>query len=407
MPKGQKGINKMKKNIFKKIVASLATVAMAAGLFTVMPAEEAKAADQQIKIIFDDTEGVADSWAAVSVYTHAGGPEYAGGWSGTAMTKKDTRLYEATITVPDTTLTSKEVKVTGATKEKGGTVTQTGADFVGVDLDAGKETRDLEVFVKLEGDFTGVDLSKVCFYQHDDGFEGSLKVNWPGTEMTLKDGVYYAKIKIAKANTEFHGNVNNGGDTFKIEKIKIKDFSTGKIYITAKADKTAEVATSKPASWTTSSGSTTTPTPTPGSKTPEVKNEVKVEVTLDPSLKWDEVYVHAWGDNFSTKWPGVKMTAKNGKYYATIDTKLTKLSYVISAGDGKDQTIDIADVNGQDVKITVTAKKDAEGKKFVATAAGSKGAANTGDVAPVVVMLVVAMAAASVVIASKKKTICE
>lgn len=44
MPKGQKGINKMKKNIFKKIVASLATVAMAAGLFTAMPAEEAKAA---------------------------------------------------------------------------------------------------------------------------------------------------------------------------------------------------------------------------------------------------------------------------------------------------------------------------------------------------------------------------
>ena len=33
----------MKKNIFKKIVASLATVAMAAGLFTAMPAEEAKA----------------------------------------------------------------------------------------------------------------------------------------------------------------------------------------------------------------------------------------------------------------------------------------------------------------------------------------------------------------------------
>ena len=34
----------MKKNIFKKIVASLATAAMAAGLFTAMPAEEAKAA---------------------------------------------------------------------------------------------------------------------------------------------------------------------------------------------------------------------------------------------------------------------------------------------------------------------------------------------------------------------------
>lgn len=51
MPKGQKGINKMKKNIFKKIVASLATVAMAAGLFTAMPAEEAKAADPELYLV--------------------------------------------------------------------------------------------------------------------------------------------------------------------------------------------------------------------------------------------------------------------------------------------------------------------------------------------------------------------
>ena len=49
MPKGQKGINKMKKNIFKKIVASLATVAMAAGLFTAMPVEEAKA-DERVAV---------------------------------------------------------------------------------------------------------------------------------------------------------------------------------------------------------------------------------------------------------------------------------------------------------------------------------------------------------------------
>ena len=42
----------MKKNIFKKIVASLATVAMAAGLFTAMPAEEAKAAATTKEVIF-------------------------------------------------------------------------------------------------------------------------------------------------------------------------------------------------------------------------------------------------------------------------------------------------------------------------------------------------------------------
>ena len=62
MPKGQKGINKMKKNIFKKIVASLATVAMAAGLFTAMPVEEAKAAEVTKEVIFvlSDDKNVKD-----------------------------------------------------------------------------------------------------------------------------------------------------------------------------------------------------------------------------------------------------------------------------------------------------------------------------------------------------------
>ena len=52
----------MKKNIFKKIVASLATVAMAAGLFTAMPVEEAKAAEVTKEVIFvlSDDKNVKD-----------------------------------------------------------------------------------------------------------------------------------------------------------------------------------------------------------------------------------------------------------------------------------------------------------------------------------------------------------
>ena len=46
----------MKKNIFKKIVASLATVAMAAGMFAAMPAEEAKAAEKTKEVIFTVTD---------------------------------------------------------------------------------------------------------------------------------------------------------------------------------------------------------------------------------------------------------------------------------------------------------------------------------------------------------------
>ena len=53
----------MKKNIFKKIVASLATVAMAAGLFTAMPAEEAKAAvDWNDGTVYIHGEKISGSW---------------------------------------------------------------------------------------------------------------------------------------------------------------------------------------------------------------------------------------------------------------------------------------------------------------------------------------------------------
>ena len=104
------------------------------------------------------------------------------------------------------------------------------------------------------------------------------------------------------------------------------------------------------------------------------------------------------------------MTKKDGKWYATLDTTLTKLSFVVSNGNGE-QTVDIENVEGKEVKITLGAK-NAEGK-FEGTATGSTGstgAAGTqkpGDVAPVAIMLVVAAVAAAMVVASKKKVICE
>ena len=410
----------MKKNIFKKIVASLATVAMAAGLFTAMPAEEAKAADDTVTVRIKVTGELVASADNMNFYNWVPG-ETLGGWPGSAMTKEAAGLFYIDVEVPASTtvisgkfngdvesndVTGIEVKKEVATvtiaSDKSYTIAYSGNDLQTVDLDEGKQTKNIEVNVK----YNGTTNEKMYAHVWEDGFAGSKVQQWPGYELTLANGVYSATIPVEASEDAVKMLVHNESESVKTSNLDV-DVSAGKVYITVEDDNTADVATSKPASWTTSSSTGTGSTTTTGNKTTEKKSEVKVEVTLDPSLKWDEVYVHAWGDNFSTKWPGVKMTAKDGKYYATIDTKLTKLSYVISAGDGKDQTIDIADVNGQDVKITVTAKKDAEGKKFVATAAGAKGAANTGDVAPVVVMLVVAMAAASVVIASKKKTICE
>lgn len=83
MPKGQKGINKMKKNIFKKIVASLATVAMAAGLFAAMPAEEAKA---------DVKEATDTEWLIKGSFTGST-------WPDVQMSAKSSGVYEYTTEV--------------------------------------------------------------------------------------------------------------------------------------------------------------------------------------------------------------------------------------------------------------------------------------------------------------------
>ena len=104
MPKGQKGINKMKKNIFKKIVASLATVAMAAGLFTAMPAEEAKATDSTDKTVYlvvdeahDEYNWAMNYWNGVST----GATQVNVGWDKTlpSFVKVQDGLYKMNITV--------------------------------------------------------------------------------------------------------------------------------------------------------------------------------------------------------------------------------------------------------------------------------------------------------------------
>ena len=105
------------------------------------------------------------------------------------------------------------------------------------------------------------------------------------------------------------------------------------------------------------------------------------------------------------------MTKKDGKWYATLDTDVTKLSFVISNGNGE-QTVDIENVEGKEVKLTLGAKGEdgkfaATGKAVTGTTTGTTGTQKPGDMAPVAMMLAVAVVAAGMVVASKKKTICE
>ena len=104
LPKGRKEMKNMKKNIFKKIVASLATVAMAAGLFTAMPAEEAKATDSTDKTVYlvvdeahDEYNWAMNYWKGVST----GATQVNVGWDKTlpSFVKVQDGLYKMNITV--------------------------------------------------------------------------------------------------------------------------------------------------------------------------------------------------------------------------------------------------------------------------------------------------------------------
>lgn len=412
----------MKKNIFKKIVASLATVAMAAGLFTAMPAEEAKAAsawdDGTVYIV--GNEDVFASWNqdaapemtyASGVYTYsfsaASGKVYEfkflpdqGSWDGAWGASSGNFAYlalnngTATITFDPTKSGDEAVSVTGLVSPN------PKDDFYVVGDMNGWSTADGDKMTGNEGVFTYTyeDLTagsygfKVCQDAPTYGYYKSYPGDNKTFELTAKSDV---TITFDKASTEITVDVTPVQEESSNTNTEATNNSTE-----------ANNATTGSTETTTAADKTTTKAPETTTKKEEAKKGVTVEVALSADAKWDKVYLHAWGTDFGTQWPGVEMTAKDGKWYATIDTELTKLSFVVSNGNGE-QTVDIADVEGQNIKITLGAK-NADGK-FEATgkAVVAGGSTNAGDTAPIVMMLAVAAVAAGMVVASKKKTICE
>ncbi len=441
LPKGRKEMKNMKKNIFKKIVASLATVAMAAGLFTAMPAEEVKAADvggdKAVYIVGSDT-----------TWTPADAPKM-------ITTDGQTFTYEFTVAK------AKKIEfklLVGKTdwsaqrnaKDKSVVLTNiAGGDNFEIECgNVGKVT--------ITAVFEGATLKSIKAAGSALGEVKALDVytvkgTLPGMDwnpkgdvglMTEKDGVFSLsfkdvaaneyKIKVVQdgANFEWANQFTSddlekdgdGNNVLKLEKKSDVTVSinkdTKKVTITAtevQESSGGNTEDGKTEDGKTEDGKTedgkTEDGKTEDGKTEDGKTEEKgvtVEVTLDPSIKWEEVYIHAWGEGFETKWPGVKMTAKDGKWYATLDTKLAELSFVINAGNGKEQTANIEKVSTKNAKITVTAEKNEKGH-FVASAGtvAGGGSAKPGDSAPVAIMLAVAAVAAGMVVASKKKTICE
>ena len=367
MPKGRKEMKNMKKNIFKKIVASLATVAMAAGLFTAMPAEEAKAA-KTTKLVVSLSDATGVSKVLLDIHNYGGGQFLTPDATATTEAPIDTwgrELYEFT---KDGNRWVMNVE---------GSVDLTAGDWTNLQLVVVKDNNTVGFKYWMANDPNDNDNQLTNANQWNDNDElyftlDMTQTTWPNVTAVTAD-----PNPPTQESTE--------------------------------SNESTQAATESTGETTTKAPETTTKAPETTTKKEEAKKGIEVEVTLSADAKWDKVFIYAFPEGEGLKaWPGVEMTAKDGKWYATLDTTATKLSYVISNGNGE-QTVDVKDVEGQNIKITLGAK-NAEGK-FEASAkavtAGGTGSAKPGDAAPIVMMFAVAAVAAGMVVASKKKTICE
>ncbi|MBQ5851124.1 MAG: starch-binding protein, partial [Lachnospiraceae bacterium] len=240
----------MKKNIFKKIVASLATVAMAAGLFTAMPAEEAKAVEEAKKYELTVTvkgTGVGalakDGELKLYYWNDDGHVPGAAGWPGAKMTKNDDGSFSVnviatgsfnliangeggqTCDVKDVTIAKKNIYIDVTSKDNVKVTygDEAAPEYKGAIVEP--EKKDIKVYVKLDAE---LDFDKVCFHRWNTGLTDP---GWPGMELTDDNGIYTGTFQVEKSITKIGGQVNCGSSVFEAN-ADITDLSTGEIYIT-------------------------------------------------------------------------------------------------------------------------------------------------------------------------------
>lgn len=417
MPKGQKGINKMKKNIFKKIVASLATVAMAAGLFTAMPAEEAKAAagnkeTELILVVSGDT-----AFDAIYLDINDGANSQNAGITSPSTPKNNVFGWGREMYVCE--------KVSGTTnkysvKTKG---TLNDGEYCNMQFNFEKDGQ-LVAGCKYFPQNNMAQFNDNAVIYVTINVDDHTSTMWGGVPGSVKDptipdaaGVVEAinaigtveltdacKDKIVAAETAYNNHIKAGGlkaDVTNYDKLT----SARAAYDKLVADENAKAA-----------GTLTVYVKSPG---------------------WKSMNVYGWEGADFGKWPGKTLTPlKENKGWFSVSFEISKATNLIfndSKEEGAEQTVDwnnvkagtywlvLSEKDGTKYKVdnvsttAPTGWKEEAAEKIenkapvtqTQTQTQTKPVANTGDVAPVVVMLVVAMAAASVVIASKKKTICE
>lgn len=335
------------RKVMKKIVASLATVAMAAGLFATMPAQETKAATtKEVVFVLSDMTDVGEVLIQVNsnVAECSATEKKIPGWGesdfGYVTTKEGDCKFKLTLSVTDTV--SKEPDNYCSLKvvvlKKDGSAVLKGQNFYAQNF-AEKYNAADKVYVSIDmskdawkddaaiSDITTKDPTKV------DASGVIAKIDEIGTVELKEESL----SKINAAETAYNNFIKNGGDAADV---------TNYSKLTAAKTKYAELQAAEDAKFA---------------------GKLTVYVNVK-ATGWNKVCLYSW-DRDNTKyfgdWPGNELTAlkKNvGWYSCSFDiTREARVIFNNGEGGGSNQTVDWTGVKAGTYWITLS-EKESDGK---------------------------------------------
>lgn len=460
MPKGGKG-KFMKKNIFKKIVASLATAAMAVGMFAAAPAQEVKAVtpgDDGNLYLVGSIDG--NGWAVENPIT---------------MTKEsDGKTYTYSYDVD--AAGSGEFKILigakGSWDAAQGYMGDGSIDFTNVEDNGGNmkvsysKAGNVKITVVCEGTTVksvNVDGTAVGAYTLPDEFyvvgaKELTGIDWGGDNFAGVENNKLTETSTAGVYTLTLKNIEKGDYEFKIIQTLSWDKSwpagmgnhtanvpeksdvtitftkeTGEINVSYKSvatgqEQTQQVAppqetTAKPSQTTTKAPETTTvPTIIPQADVDKIAASATITgAPADSSLKFSVI-----SENEGKTVESFKSSTLKGMTFQALDIKLldkdgnavqpgSKVDITVALTDGlkNAKKVEVFRVDGD--KLTSLGQVDAKDGKITFTTdhfstyvfASVQSANKTGDMSSVAIMFAVAAMAGVAVMAMRKKTVNE
>ncbi len=337
-PKGGKG-KFMKKNIFKKIVASLATAAMAVGMFAAAPAQEVKAAadgkETEIVLLLSDSTGVANVYLDIYNTGTDGGNQNAS--IDSAATKGDIANWGrqgAIFTQDSTNKNVYKIITTGSLADD----EYCNMQFV---IDSGDSQWGYKYYPQNNKElFNG---NKTIYFTID-----VSNKDWPELSASTVDPTA-AKPSDIMAVIDAIGTVELTSDSLK----KIEAAETA--YNSFTGDKSAVTNYDKLTAARTKYNQL--------QAAEDAKSAGKLTVYVK-NADWKQMKVYGWDGAEFGDWPGLDLTAlKNNAGWYSCSFDITKATNLIF-NDGTTQTVNWEGVAAGTYWVTLS-EKDADGKYLV------------------------------------------